>query len=289
MSRKFFSNRNKKKGGDFSPVLPSRAAEWDQNIKALRTPDNLVAFPSASQCVPPVRLHAKRNNKKQSRLRVGTAKKQKGLKLIDTKSKEIQMKKNVRKLITWIIPAALLLGCATKVSRVQSDSVMDITGRWNDTDSRLVAEQMVKDCLSQRWLYEYQSAKRTPTVIVGKITNKSHEHISLETFQKDIERALLNDGRVQFVASKTERKQLREEVDDQSGHASAETAKSAGEEHGADLMLIGSINTIVDQEGRKAVVFYQVDMELIQLETNMKKWIGNKKIKKYVQRTNTKF
>ncbi len=193
------------------------------------------------------------------------------------------------KLSIWIVPVLLILGCATKVSRVQSDSTMDITGRWNDTDSRLVAEQMINDCLSKPWLHKYQTEKRTQKVIVGKITNKSHEHISVETFQKDIERTLLNSGKVEFVASKTERKQMREEVADQSQHASAETAKSAGEETGADLMLIGSINTIVDQEGSKAVVFYQVDMELIELETNMKRWIGDKKIKKYVQRTKTKF
>ncbi|MFC1585005.1 penicillin-binding protein activator LpoB [Fibrobacterota bacterium] len=191
--------------------------------------------------------------------------------------------------VTWALPIILTLGCATKVSRVQSDSTMDISGKWNDTDSRLVAEEMINDCLSKPWLHKYQSEKTTPKVIVGKIANKSHEHISIETFVKDIERVLLNSGKVDFVASKTERKQLREEVSDQSEHASAETAKSSGEEVGADLMLIGTISTIVDQEGSKAVVFYQVDMELIEMESNMKKWIGNKKIKKYVKRTKTKF
>jgi uncharacterized protein (TIGR02722 family) len=166
---------------------------------------------------------------------------------------------------------------------------MDLTGKWNDTDSRLVAEEMIKDCLSKPWLHKYQSENTQPTVIVGKITNKSHEHISVETFVKDIEKALLNSGKVNFVASKQERKQIREEKSDMQDHSSAETAKSEGEELGADLMLIGTINTIVDQEGGKAVVFYQVDMELIEVESSQKKWIGDKKIKKYVQRSKTKF
>ena len=127
-----------------------------------------------------------------------------------------------------IIPLVLLTACGgTKVSRVQSDSTMDLTGKWNDTDSRLVAEEMIKDCLSKPWLHKYQSAKTTPKVIVGKISNKSHEHISMETFVKDIERALLNSGKVEFVASKTERKQMREEVADQQTNASVETGKSA--------------------------------------------------------------
>jgi len=204
-------------------------------------------------------------------------------------TKEPIMKPTPLSLMTLMLPALLMLGCATKVSRVQSDSAMDITGQWNDTDSRLVAEAMIEDCLSKPWLYPYQQKKTNPSLIVGKFINRSHEHISLETFIKDIERTLLNSGRVDFVANKRERKALRDEKADMAGNASAESAKSSGEETGADLMLMGTINTIVDQEGGKAVVFYQVDMELIEIESNQKKWIGNKKIKKYVKRTNRKF
>ena len=72
-------------------------------------------------------------------------------------------------------------------------------------------------------------------------------------------------------------------------NASVYTAKSMGEETGADLMMIGTINTIVDQEGGKAVVFYQTNMELIEIESNRKVWIGEKKIKKFVERAKVKF
>ncbi len=193
-----------------------------------------------------------------------------------------------RSKLIFILPI-LIAGCTTKVSRVQTDSTIDLTGRWNDTDSRLVAEEMIKDCLSQRWLYKWESENKRPTVIVGKIVNKSHEHISVETFTKDMERALLNSGKVNFVATKTEREQLREEKADMAENASARTAKSMGEETGADLMLVGTINTIVDQEGSRAVVFYQTNLELIEIESNQKVWIGEKKIKKYVERATTKF
>jgi penicillin-binding protein activator len=184
---------------------------------------------------------------------------------------------------------ALLNGCTTKVSRVSSDSTIDLTGRWNDVDSRLVAEEMIKDCLGQRWLYKWESINKRPTVIVGKITNQSHEHINTQTFSKDVEKALLNSGKVDFVADKAEREQLRDEKSDMAGNASAKTAKSAHEETGADLMLIGSINTIVDQEGSKAVLYYQTNMELVDVESHQKVWIGEKKIKKYVERATTTF
>ncbi len=194
--------------------------------------------------------------------------------------------------------AALLFGCGggTKVSRVSSDSTTDISGAWNDTDARLVAVEMINDCLSRVWLKDAMQKARAanktdslPRVVVGTVKNKSHEHISTETFINDIQRELTNSGRVEFVASKTERNDLREEKEDQAGNASATSRQSAGEESGAEYMMMGSINTIVDQEGGRAVIFYQINLELVQLETHKKVWIGDKKIKKFVENSSTKF
>jgi len=196
----------------------------------------------------------------------------------------------MNKLILILTLFLIIAGCSTKVSRVETSSTMDLTGRWNDTDSRLVADELIRECLSHSWLTKYDSViHKKPVVIVGKIENKSHEHISTETFVKDIQRALLNSGRVEFVADKNDREQIRDEKADQASNASAQTAKSSGEESGADLMMIGTINTIVDQEGKRAVVFYQTNMELVEIESHKTVWIGEKKIKKFVERTNTKF
>jgi PBP1b-binding outer membrane lipoprotein LpoB len=99
-----------------------------------------------------------------------------------------------------------------------------------------------------------------------------------------LERELTNSGRVQFVASKGEREELREERTEQQTHSSEETAKGLGKEIGADYMLKGEINSIEDEEGREKVVYYQVTLEMIDLETNVKVWFGDKKIKKLVER-----
>jgi uncharacterized protein (TIGR02722 family) len=189
--------------------------------------------------------------------------------------------------LTGLALATLMLaGCGgTKVNRVTHDSVIDLSGRWNDTDSRLVAEEMLRDCLNASWYNTYTAQGEIPTVIVGAVRNKSHEHIDAETFIKDIERTLINSGKVEFVANKSEREQIRDEKADQSTNATVETRNQMGEESGAKMMLIGSINSIVDKEGGKSVVFYQVNLELIQIESNRKLWIGDKKIKKYVTKS----
>lgn len=185
----------------------------------------------------------------------------------------------------------IISSCAsTKVSRVGVETVTDISGRWNDTDSRLVAEEMVKEALNRPWVDNFlKKHSKEPTVIVGTVVNKSHEHISVETFIKDLERELTNSGRVLFVAAKGEREEVREEREDQLKHSSEETAKSLGKEIGADYMLKGTINTILDEEKGTKVVFYQVDLEMIDMENNIKIWFGQKKIKKIVEKSRLGF
>ncbi|HEY5595037.1 MAG TPA: penicillin-binding protein activator LpoB [Nitrospiria bacterium] len=180
------------------------------------------------------------------------------------------------------------VGCAsTKVGRVGADTTIDLSGRWNDADSRMVAEEMIKDVLSRPWLERYAKAHsgKEPTVIVGTVTNRSHEHINVQTFIKDLERELTNDGRVQFVASKSEREEVREERQDQQSQSSQETAKGLGKEIGADYMLKGTINTILDEAAGTKVVFYQVDLEFFDMESNKKVWAGQKKIKKVIEKS----
>ena len=181
----------------------------------------------------------------------------------------------------------LLGGCAseTKVTRVDSGVVTDLSGRWNDTDSRMVAETMVKEALGSPWLENYTRSKsRQPVVVVGTILNRSHEHINVQTFVTDLSRELTNSQKVTFVAGKGEREEIREERREQAVHALEDTQKAPGKEIGADYMLKGNISTILDEsEGVKAV-YYQVDLEMIDLENNVKSWFGQKKIKKVIER-----
>lgn len=180
-----------------------------------------------------------------------------------------------------------IIACATgpEVKRVGVEEQIDISGEWNDTDSRLVSEEMIKDALSRPWLEEFLSKNnKKPRVIVGTVKNRSFEHINTQTFVKDLERELTNSGRVIFVAAKEEREEIREERMAQQEHASPETVKAMGREYGADFMLQGQINSILDEAGGTRLKYYQVELEMINLETNEKVWIGQKKIKKVVKR-----
>ncbi|WP_455203427.1 penicillin-binding protein activator LpoB [Kaarinaea lacus] len=188
-------------------------------------------------------------------------------------------------VVVTAIAVLAISGCATKVDRIDVEEVRDLSGEWNDTDSRLVSEEMMQDVLAKPWVDNYRRQhNKAPAVIVGEVRNLSHEHLNVNAFLGDVERALINSGRVKVVASRVEREEVRDERKDQDIHASEETRKAMGKELGADFMLKGTINTIVDTEGSQAVKFYQVDLTLISLADNNKVWIGQKKIKKFVDK-----
>ena len=192
----------------------------------------------------------------------------------------------MKKWVFALLVVPFIFGCSPSIKRVETNLVKDVGGGWNDTDAQMVAAEMINDCLNAGW-YNKTLLKlgKEPVVIVGTVSNNSMEHINTDVFVEEIQRALINSGKVDFVASKSERGEVRTERLEQDEFASEETRKAFGKEIGADFMLSGTLNSVVDKSGKKALVFYQVNMKLINLETNQIVWNGQKQIKKYVKRS----
>lgn len=194
--------------------------------------------------------------------------------------------------IAAVSAALIFSSCASNnVSRVSSETVTDLSGYWNDTDVRLVAGEIIDGCLASPRIAQYpsQHGGKLPVVIVGSYRNKSDEHIDTEILTKKLEAALVNSGKVEFVASSAERNELRAERIDQQMNASESTAKSLGNETGADFMLQGSVKTIVDSDGKTMARSYFVTTEMIDIETNKKIWMDdNSSIKKVIKRSSTR-
>jgi hypothetical protein len=184
------------------------------------------------------------------------------------------------------ISAALILisACGRKITRIDPSETSDISGRWNATDSRLVAEEMIDQINNSPWKPNFSKSKnKKPVVVVGTVYNKSHEHIDAEIFCKDLERNFVQKGSIGLVQGGKKREEMRGEKADQQTNASQSTMKKFGLENGADFILQGSINSIVDSYKRKKEVYYQVNLELTNIETNEVVWIGEKKIAKFVR------
>ncbi len=194
------------------------------------------------------------------------------------------------RLTTRAALVALVAGgsaCHPKqVNRIDPAAVTDLSGRWNDTDSRLVANELIRQSLDGAWLKRFSDAHggASPTILVGNFDNRTFEHIAVGTFVNDLERAFTNSGTVQVVAGGAGRDAIRDERTDQQKNANAGTRSKLANETGARYMLQGEIQAIEDSEGKEKVVFYQIDATMVDMESNAKVWIGQHKIKKYILR-----
>ena len=200
----------------------------------------------------------------------------------------------MKKILVFIaiISIIFITGCSsTKVERIDAETVTDLSGYWNDTDLRIVAEDLVSECIAAPAITNYiRDNGKLPVIIVGPFRNQSDEHIDTSILAQKFEVAMVNSGKVDFVASSEQREALRAEILEQQDWSSMETVSRLANELGADFMLFGTVKTIVDSEGNKSTRTYYVTAELIDIESTRKLWMGdNSEIKKFIKKSKTRF
>lgn len=186
-------------------------------------------------------------------------------------------------IVLWISLLAAS-GCARSVTRIEPGQSMDLSGRWNDTDSRQVADKMITELLGSEKFKEYaKQLGRKPTIVVGLVRNKTSEHIDADNYIKKFELAIFNSGVADLVESDAFRNKLREERAQQQDFSDPATVARWGQESGANLMLFGEMTSETDVYQKKRVVNYITTLFLTDMESNKRVWYGQEEIKKYVR------
>ena len=207
------------------------------------------------------------------------------------------MKRFLLVILTCIFLILLPGACSSqpRVNRLDATTQVDLTGRWNDTDVRMVSESLINDVLSSPRVtqfildYAFRNEGRLPAVLVGNFRNESSERIDTSIISINMESAIVNSGRLDFVAGGGTRQEIRAVRQDQLIHASEDTAAALGYETGAALLLTGSVNSIVERSGNTTVRSYFVNAELTDIETNTRIWMGrNDEIKKIIRLRNVR-
>ena len=207
------------------------------------------------------------------------------------------MKKKLSIPVALILTVLLFSACTStstpKVSRISADTQIDLSGRWNDADVRMVSESLINDCLGSLRVREFiqqygsRNSGRLPACLVGSFKNDSSEHIDTSIIAKSMEIAIVNSGRMDFVAGGDTLTELRAERQDQLGNASEASAAALGNETGAILLLTGTVKSIIDRAGNTSTRSYFVSAELTNIETRARLWMGeNNEIKKVIRQSN---
>jgi uncharacterized protein (TIGR02722 family) len=191
----------------------------------------------------------------------------------------------------------LFAACSSvpKVTRVDAETQVDLSGRWNDTDIRIVCDSLIKNALASTRVDQYirdfsgKNGGVLPTVIVGRFRNTSSEHIDTEIISGIMRSSILNSGKLDFVEGGEARDAIRAERQDQQSNASVESAAALAQETGANLMLTGEVNSTVDRAGNTTVRSYFVKATLTNVETTRILWEdSNNEIKKVIKQPGIK-
>lgn len=161
-----------------------------------------------------------------------------------------------------------------------------VDDRWNETDSRKTAKEMMTSALSKAWLKNHRATKpgKKPVVIVDDVENRTDEHLDTKALTEFIRNELLNSGEIRFADNKNREKVLKE-INYQGGGAVApDQAKKLGKQLGADFMLSGAMSSIVATQAELKTVTYQTNLTLTNLETTEIEWSENYQIKKRFKR-----
>ena len=184
--------------------------------------------------------------------------------------------------ILTLVAVVGVVGCGPKAF-IKGDYDEDVeetnllTDKWSESDMQNAVSDLAKSAVTHPAI---RNAKRPPIVMVTRLQNKTDEHIDTQSITDMFQVELMKTGSVTFV-DKAARDDISEEYDYQdSGMVSRETKKGKGNQVGADFILNGRLDSIVQQAGKDKTVYYKMTMNMTNLSTGLKVWTDQKQIRK---------
>ena len=184
-------------------------------------------------------------------------------------------------VIVVLLSAMLLTACAgKKISYGDATAVETTTTGFGSTDLQTIAATLVDDLLTFPPITQ-MTAGRRPVMFVDKIKNKTTEHIDTESITDTVQTKILKSGKFRFV-DMTAVRQIQEQLNFQmdSGMVDPGKAVAFGKQTGAEFMLYGNMSSIVKRNDSTKDVYYKFTLKMVNLESGIMEWAGEKEIRK---------
>jgi uncharacterized protein (TIGR02722 family) len=153
----------------------------------------------------------------------------------------------------------------------------NLNDQWSETDMQKTVEDMVASMVNHPVIAK---AKAPPVVIVTKLQNKTSEHIDTQSIMDMVRVELTKTGKVSFID-----KEAREDIADEynyqnSGMVHDSTKKGPGGQVGADYVVNGRLDSIVQEAGKNKTVYYKITLNMTNLKTSVITWTDQKQLRK---------
>ncbi len=187
------------------------------------------------------------------------------------------------RLIVSASLVGLLAACGgprafTRGTYEDPNTIEMLSDKFNENDLQLIAKKMVNSlAASPRFA---QPGERLPVVLVGRMKNKTSEHIDMSSLADKIQTSLAQTSRFALL-DKAAREDIAEEYEyQQSGYVRPDEAKGPGQQASADYLMTGEISSIVQEVGADKLVYYKMTVKLNNVRTGIVEWTDEKEIRK---------
>lgn len=152
-----------------------------------------------------------------------------------------------------------------------------LNDQWSETDMQKAVQDLVASVMASPAI---AGAKKMPVVMVTNLQNKTSEHIDTQSIMDMVRVELMKSGKVGFV-DKEARQDISDEYNYQnSGMVAEDSKKGPGGQVGADFIINGRLDSIVQEVGKDKSVYYKLTLNLTNLKTSMITWSDQKQIRK---------
>ena len=183
--------------------------------------------------------------------------------------------------ITLAVVLAFAVSCAgprafTKGSYEDPNDIALLDDRFSENDMQLIAKKMIQSMAGS----SITGRNGTPVVMIGKMRNRTSEHIDMTMLSNKVRTQLIQSGRFRF-ADVANRRDIAEEYEyQQSGYVDPDQASGPGSQTGAEYLLTGTLTANVQQVGKDKLIYYKATFQLTNLVTSEIAWTDEKEIRK---------
>ena len=184
-------------------------------------------------------------------------------------------------LMVCLLAFVLFSACGPKAFvKGQYDSNIErenlLTDQWSETDMQKSVTDLVSSMLAHPSLA--QSSKK-PIVLVTKIQNKTNEHVETQSIADMIKVELTRSGKVVFI-DKEAREDIANEQSYQESGAVGSNKIGKAQQVGADFILNGRLDSIVQEVGKDKTVYYKLTLNLTDIRSGLIVWTDHKQMRK---------
>jgi len=196
---------------------------------------------------------------------------------------------------TLLLSVLALAAASCSATRYgDAEGVETVNVDWGSTDLQTFSGTMVESLLAAPQLSYLAKPEKGDDqrikIFMGDISNETSEHINVKDIQRMIRTDLLGSGKFRFAVGEQGQGEIGDQVRFQQGSGRVDPAQAIafGRQIGAEVVVYGSLSSIVKKKGRSIEsggsktkdVYYLCILNAVNIETGEMIWSDKGELRK---------